>query len=67
MQVNIRLVTGDHKDLSLTIANATKNASSAISSAPRGALNGTLRDILKPISFIARDVAFAPLNAIEKQ
>ncbi len=67
MPVNIGPVIGGHKGLSLIIANVTKNASFAISSAPRGALNGMLRDILKPISFIARDVAFAPLNAGEKQ
>jgi len=67
MPVNIGPVTGGHKGQFSIRANATKNAPSATSSALMGALNGTLRDILKPTSFIARGVAFAPLNVGEKQ
>ncbi len=67
MPVNIGLVTGGHKGLSSIIANATKNASSAISSAPMGALNEMLKDTLKQISFIARDVASVLKSAGEKQ
>jgi len=66
MPVNIGLVTGGHKALSLIRTNAT-NAPSVIFSAPRDALNRTLRDILKSTYFIARDVAFAPLNARKRQ
>jgi len=65
--VNIGLVTGGHKDQSSIRANATKNAPSAISSALMGALNGMLRDTLKPISFIARDAASVLKSAGEKQ
>ncbi len=66
MPVNIRPVTGGYKNLSLIRTNAT-NAPSAIFTAPRGALNGMLRDILRLTYFIARDVAFAPLNVRKKQ
>jgi len=58
---------GGRKDQSLIVANATKSAFSAISSALRDALNEMLRGILKPIYFIARGVVFVPLNAEEKQ
>ena len=58
---------GGHKDQSLIVANATKNAPSAISSALRDALNATPRDILKPIYFTARGVAFAPPNVEGQQ
>jgi len=51
----------------MILANATKNVLSAISFALRGALNGMLRDTLKPIYFIVRDVAFALRSAGEKQ
>ena len=44
-----------------------KNASSAISSVLRGALNEMLRAILKPTYFIARGVASVLKSAGEKQ
>jgi len=67
MLVNTKLEAGGHKDQSMILANATKNVLSAISFALRGALNGMLRDTLKPLYFIVRDVAFALRSAGEKQ
>ena len=67
MPVNTKLGIGGHKGLSLIVANVTKNVSSVISFVLMDALNAMLRAILKPISFTARGVAFAPLNAGEKQ
>ena len=67
MPANTKPGIGGHKDQSLIVASATKNVPSAISSALRDVLNATLRDILKPIYFIARDAAFVPPNAEEKQ
>jgi len=65
--VNIRPVIGGHRGLSLIVANVIRNAPSVISSVLRVALSEMLRGTLKPISFIAKDVAFVPLNAGEKQ
>ncbi len=67
MPANTKPGIGGHKDQSLIAANATKNASSAISSVLRDASNATLRDILKPIYFIAKGAVFVPPNAEEKQ
>ena len=67
MLANTRLGIGGRKDRSLIVANATKSAPSATSSALRDALNGTLKDILRPIYFIVRGVASALRNAGEKQ
>jgi len=67
MLANYRLGSGGHRDQFLIVAYATKSAPSVISSALRDALNGMLRDILKPISFIVRDVVSVLRSAGEKQ
>ena len=67
MLVNIKLEIGDRKDLSLIVANAARNVACAISSVLMCVLNGTLRDILKPIYFTARGVVSVLRSARGKQ